>query len=98
MNNAKKKCQWCGSPIPIKAKCVEVNLYTGRIKKDGSKRTRELQWNFHARCFESCTNIPILPVELKAVLKLPKEMKNEFKNPKTEVGTNGCETVAPNLP
>lgn len=92
------KCHWCNKPINTKAKLVEVNLYIGKIKRNGEKRLRQSQWNFHARCFEDCTSIPILPQELKAVVQLPKEMKNEFKNPQTTTRENGHETVTPQLP
>lgn len=76
------KCHWCTKVIPHKAKLVEINLYIGKIKKTGDRRFRQTQWNFHARCFEDCTGIPILPVEIKAIIK--KELKNEFVDPKKE--------------
>jgi hypothetical protein len=83
MKKSPSKCQWCEKVIPHKAKQVEVNVYTGRVKKDGDRRLRMLQWNFHARCFETCSSIPILPVEIKAVVRKSK-LENEFIDPKEE--------------
>lgn len=98
MNQANKKCKWCDKRIPPTNKCIEVNVFTGKGRKKDGKRARVSQWNFHAKCFEDVSGIPVLPQEIKAVVQLPKEMKNEFKNPKTTTRENGHETVTPQLP
>jgi len=99
MNDSIKKCKWCDKRISPTSKCVEVNIFTGKGRKKDGHRARTSQWNFHARCFEDVSGIPVLPQELKAVIQLPKaEMKNEFANPETTTRENGHETVAPVLP